>query len=303
MLRAGALPSLIGYVVCAIALTHAILDAKKNRTQRLLLLLTLFIYGSLLEYIGVSKGYYSYNPDFVMILDGVPFPVSLAWVGIIYSIMIIAERLSLNHWLRIITASLIALSLDWGLDPVAAALSLWSWNTNQGIFYGVPIHNFYGWFFIPAAFLIAYGLGWDIKRKRLKLHTITQIDTIDSLSRKIFTLLFVIPISLVILAAAGLIYLIPLIKSISHNWLYIGAICTVLITSLLIIRKRSSLPRRKLYDLLPPGILLFISLNYITYSFVIGRSDLGLFMLFTGFPLWLLFGFILARGKALPLDR
>jgi len=303
MLRAGALPSLIGYILCASAVTHAILDAKKNRIQRLLLLLVLFVYGSLLEYIGVAKGYYFYNPDFIMLLEGVPFPVSLAWVGIIYSVMIIAERLSLNHWLRIITASLIALSLDWGLDPAASALGLWSWNTNQGIFYGVPTHNFYGWFFIPAAFLIAYGLGWDKKNRRLKLHSVYEVDKMDSLCRKIYTLLFVIPVILILLAAAGLTYILLPIRSIPHNGLIICAICTVLITSLLIIRKRSGLKRSQLFDLLPPGILLFISLNYITYSFVIGRTDLGLFMLFTGFPLWLLFGFTLARGKTLPLDR
>jgi uncharacterized membrane protein len=302
MLRAEALPSLIGYILCAFALTHAILDAKRNRIQRLLLLFVLFVYGSLLEYIGVAKGYYFYNPDFVMILKGVPLPVSLAWVGIIYSVMIIAERLDLNHWLRIITASLIALSLDWGLDPAASALGLWTWDTHGREFFGVPGDNFYGWFFIPAAFLIAYGLDWDKKRKGLKLYTISEIDKINSLGRKIYTLLFVIPISLILLAAAGLIYLIAPMRYIPCIGLITGAACTVLSTSFLIIWKRSSLQRRKLYNLLPPGALLFISLNYTLYAFIIHRSDLGLLMLLTGIPLWFVFGFTLAKKKTELLE-
>lgn len=297
MLRAGALPSLIGYVVCALAVTHAVLDAKKNKVQRLLLLLTLFIYGSLLEYIGVAEGYYVYSPDFVMILDGVPLPVSLAWVGIIYSVMVTAERLDLNHGLRILTASLIALSLDWGLDPAASALGLWTWDTQGVPFFGVPIHNFYGWFFIPAAFLIAYGSGWDKNSRRVKLYSVNAIDKRDSLGRKIYTLLFVIPVSLIFLAAAGLIFILLPLRSITYTGLTLGAICTVLITSFLIIQKRSALKRRRLYDLLPPGILLFISLNYTVYSFAAGRSDLALLMLLTGFPMWLLLGFFLAKKR------
>lgn len=297
MLRAGALPSLIGYVVCALAVTHAVLDAKKNKVQRLLLLLTLFIYGSLLEYIGVAEGYYVYSPDFVMILDGVPLPVSLAWVGIIYSVMVTAERLDLNHGLRILTASLIALSLDWGLDPAASALGLWTWDTQGVPFFGVPIHNFYGWFFIPAAFLLAYGLGWDKNSRRLKLDSVYEIDKMDSLGRKIYTLLFVIPVSLILLAAGGLIYVLLPLRPIPHYGLIIVALCTVLITSFLIIRKRCALKRHKLYDLIPPGTLLFISLNYTVYSFVTGRSDLGLLMLLAGIPIWLVFGCTIIKKK------
>jgi len=295
MLHAGALPSLIGYILCALAVTHAVLDAKKNKTQRMLLLLTLFIYGSLLEFIGVAKGYYFYNPDFVMILDGVPLPVSLAWVGIIYSVMVTAERLDLNHGLRILTASLIALSLDWGLDPAASALGLWTWDTQGGLFFEVPVHNFYGWFFIPAAFLIAYGSGWDKNSRRVKLYSVYEIDKRDSLGRKIYTLLFVIPVSLILLAAAGLMFMLLPLRAITSTGLTIGALTTVLITSALIIQKRSALKRRRLYDLLPPGILVFISLNYTGYSFAAGRTDLGLLMLLTGIPIWLLFGCVIFK--------
>ncbi len=74
-----------------LAVVHAFFDAKENRVQRFLMLITLFIFGFLLEYMGVSTGNYYYASEAIMIFGIIPLSVTFAWVGIIYSIMLIGE--------------------------------------------------------------------------------------------------------------------------------------------------------------------------------------------------------------------
>ena len=116
------LPALVGYIMCGLAIIHALFDARENRVQRFLMLITLFAFGFLLEYNGVVSGNYVYGSEPVMLLGVIPLSVTFAWVGIIYSAMIIGERLKLPLWQRILTTTLITLSLDWGMDPIAVEL-------------------------------------------------------------------------------------------------------------------------------------------------------------------------------------
>lgn len=108
------LPTLVGYAMFGLALLHALVNGRANRPQRLLMLFTLLVYGTLLETNGVRNGNYYYPREHFINLGVVPLSVSLAWVGIIYSAMALAERLQLPTGLRILATTLIALSLDWG---------------------------------------------------------------------------------------------------------------------------------------------------------------------------------------------
>ena len=160
------LPGLIGYVLTGLAIIHALMDAKKNRFQRILILPTIFVFAAFLEVMGVITGLFSYSTEIIMILDRVPLSITLSWVGIIYSSMIISERLKLSLWLRILTTTLIALCLDWGMDPIAVESGAWTFG--GGEYFNVPAVNFFGWFFIPIAYLIPYGLTWNKDIKKLK---------------------------------------------------------------------------------------------------------------------------------------
>ncbi len=74
---------------------HALLNGQENRVQRILMLITLFLYGASLEYLGVVLGNYYYVTEAIMLLEVIPLSITLAWVGIIYSAMIIGESLKL----------------------------------------------------------------------------------------------------------------------------------------------------------------------------------------------------------------
>ena len=277
-----------------LAVMHAFFDAKENRVQRFLMLITLFIFGFLLEYMGVSTGNYYYTSEAIMIFGIIPLSVTFAWVGIIYSIMLIGDLLELPSWLRIITTSLIALSLDWGMDPIAVDLGAWTW-TFEGEYFTIPGFNFIGWFFIPIAYLIPYGITWDKENKKPQLLTIKQVDMNRTWTRRLFTLLIVVPIASGILIIVGIVSQIPFLYNMHLIALVIWASLSVIFSTGMIIWKRRNLKRKEWYDLFPPIILIVLGINYTFFGFLIGRLDLGFLMLITGLPLWLIFLFTLVK--------
>jgi uncharacterized membrane protein len=291
------IPTLVGYVLFILAACHAWLDARQDRFQRMLMLVSLFGFGTMVEYIGVTSGNYAYPREPGINMGVVPMSVSLAWVGIIYSVMIIAERLELPWYLRILATTLIAISLDWGMDPVAVHIGAWSWSF-EGAYFGVPGFNFFGWFFIPIVYLVAYGLGWDRQHRRLRLLNIREIDGERSWARKLYTILGVIPLSLGLLMAATLpLAKIPVLNNMPLIPLIIWAVLSVAGASALVISRRDRLGRSHRFDLIPPAILTYIGLNYALFGFGTARPDLGLIMLVTGVPLWLALVFTLAKDK------
>ncbi len=291
------LPALVGYIVCGLAIIHALFDARENRVQRFLMLITLFAFGFLLEYNGVVSGNYVYGSEPVMLLGVIPLSVTFAWVGIIYSAMIIGERLKLPIWQRILTTTLITLSLDWGMDPIAVELGAWTWSFSGGDYFGIPGFNFIGWFFIPIAYLIPYGLSWNKESKKLHLLTINEIDENNSLGRKLYTCLVVVPIAMLILIVVGLICRIDFIYDLHWIILLIWMLLTVVLAAGTIVWKRVNLKRSKWFDLIPPAILLFIAYFYLTYSLLLSLFNLSLLMIFTTIPLLLAFIFTLLKKR------
>ncbi len=291
------LPALVGYIMCGLVIIHAIFDARENRVQRLLMLVTLFAFGFLLEFNGVVSGNYVYASEAIMILGVIPLSVTFAWVGIIYSAMIIGDRLKLSLWLRILTTTLITLSLDWGMDPIAVEFGAWTWMYSGGDYFGIPGFNFIGWFFIPIAYLIPYGLNRNKVSKKFQLLTINKIDENNSLGRKLYTCLVVVPIAMGILLVVGIICRIEFIYDLHWIILLIWMLFTVVFTAGMILWKHVNLKYSKWFDLIPPTILLFIAYFYLTYSIALGFFNLSLLMFFTTIPLLLAFIFTLRKKR------
>ena len=289
------LPGLIGYILTGLTVVHALMDAKKNRIQRILMIATIFVFAASLELIGVFTGVFSYAQELIMILDMVPLSITLSWVGIIYSSMIITERLKLSIWQRILTTTLIALSLDWGMDPIAVESGAWMFG--GGEYFNIPAFNFFGWFFIPIAYLVPYGLSWEKDSKKLKLLNVAEVDAKRSLHRRLYTVLLVIPIGLGILLLVGSFTRIPFIFNLPLIFLVIWMIFTIVWASGFIIWKRENLKRTKWFDLIPPSSLLIIACFYAIASFLLGLLTMGLLMLTATLPYLLAFIFTLRKKR------
>ncbi len=289
------LPGLIGYILTGLAIVHALMDAKANRVQRILMLVTIFVFAASLELIGVFTGIFSYASELIMILNRVPLSITLSWVGIIYSSMIITERMKLSLWQRILTTTLIALSLDWGGDPIAVETGAWTFG--GGEYFNIPAMNFIGWFFIPIAYLVPYGLSWDKDRKKLRIMNIAEVDTRRSLLRRLYTVLLVIPIGLGILMLVGMFTRIPLIFNLPLVFLVVWMIFTIVWASGIIIWKNDNLKRIQWFDLIPPSSLLILAYFYAISSFFLGLIYLGLLMLLSALPFLLAFVFTLRKKR------
>lgn len=288
------LPGLIGYILAGLTIFHALMDARKNRIQRILMLVTILVFTIVVELIGVLTGIFSYATELIMVLDRVPLSITLSWVGIIYSSMVITEHLKLSLWQRILTTTLIALSLDWGMDPIAVESGAWTFG--GGEFFNIPAYNFFGWFFIPIAYLIPYGLSWEKDDRKLRLLNIIEIDSKHSLLRRLYTVLLVIPIGLGILILVGIFTRIAFVSNAPLEFLVGWAIFTILWASGIIIWKNKNLKRTKWIDLIPPSSLLIISYFYVISSFLFSLFALGLLMLISSLPYLLAFVFVLRKN-------
>jgi len=289
------LPGLIGYILTGLTIVHALIDAKKNRVQRILMLTTIFVYAAVLEVMGVITGLFSYATELIMILDRAPLSISLSWVGIIYSSIIITERLKISLWQRILTTTLLALSLDWGMDPIAVESGAWTFG--GGEYFNIPALNFFGWFFIPIAFLIAYSLSWNRDSKSLELLSIAEVDSKNSLIRKLYTVLVAVPFGLGILILGGSVTRIPVVYHLNSVILAIWAIFTVVWASGMIVWKNENLRLSHWIDLIPPCILLIIACYYLIFGLIYTYFTLGIIMLLTTLPYVLALIFTLRKKR------
>lgn len=105
--------------------------------------------GFLVEVIGVRTGLpfgvYSYTSALGISLLNVPIVMAFAWIILIAWV----RQLQLPFWLG---AALMVVS-DLTLDPVTTlALHLWHWS-DPGIYFGIPLSNFAGWYVVSAIML------------------------------------------------------------------------------------------------------------------------------------------------------
>ena len=135
----------------------------------LLFFISSFLISLFLELIGANKGYifgkYSYNTQLCPgpLVGNVPILIALSWTGLIYMSLnysFIIIGINFNDLItleNILFTSLLITILDLVLDPIAVDEGRWKWQS-PGKYYGIPIKNFFGWFFNTAIILSFYKL-------------------------------------------------------------------------------------------------------------------------------------------------
>jgi uncharacterized membrane protein len=109
---------------------------------------------------GVVFGSYRYTtvlgPSF---LGLVPYMIPMAWFTLVYPSYVIAEWLVPAQWIpwqrRLAVAALgatVVTGVDMAVDPVMVAAGGWIWQV-RGVFFGVPAHNYFGWWLTAFAMI------------------------------------------------------------------------------------------------------------------------------------------------------
>ncbi|MCT2536139.1 carotenoid biosynthesis protein [Aquibacillus koreensis] len=142
---------LILYAVCALEL---FIYASDKGTKNLIILkgaVSIAINTFLIEVIGVATGFpfgaYQYQPTLGFLVFGVPFTITVAWLGVIVNSIMISNQKT-KVWRAMEVGAWVVL-LDLILDPVAERMHFWDWYGN-GLYYDIPLTNFISWFVIGA---------------------------------------------------------------------------------------------------------------------------------------------------------
>jgi len=143
------------YVLAMLCLRQALRRGRFAITT----LLAGMVYGVLLEYATIlNYQAYTYGHFLVILFGAVPLCIGVSWGIIIYTVMETSDRLGLPVAVRPLLDTLLALTIDMSMDAVAIRLGFWTWGTN-GAWFGVPLGNFYGWFWVVLSFSLLLRLG------------------------------------------------------------------------------------------------------------------------------------------------
>jgi putative membrane protein len=114
-----------------------------------------FLLGYLIEFIGVKYGFvfgqYRYGQTLGPKLFSVPVIIGLNWLLVMYCVASLTESLRTSVIIKVIIASLLALAMDWLIEPVAMRFDFWNWQNNV-----VPFQNYVGWFVTSVIMQSAY---------------------------------------------------------------------------------------------------------------------------------------------------
>ena len=140
--------------ISLIIFSDFVIHAGKKRSKMIFWGVLVFVVGFIAEIIGVKTGlifgHYSYGKVLQPQVYGVPVAIGCAWVGILFSSLAVAQRITRHFiWLPIFNAFLMVV-FDIFLEPTAVLLNYWTWQNS------ILLQNYIAWFVI-GLFLALYG--------------------------------------------------------------------------------------------------------------------------------------------------
>jgi putative membrane protein len=95
---------------------------------------------------GIPFGRFEYGQLLGFKLLGVPPVIGLNWLVLVLGLAMTARRLTSRRWLCALLAGVMAVFLNYFMEPVAMSLEYWVWKEEYA-----PLQNFAAWFLIAAA--------------------------------------------------------------------------------------------------------------------------------------------------------
>lgn len=129
--------------------------------------------GFIAEVVGVRYGLvfggYRYTDVLSPHFLEVPLVMICAWLVLAGYVRQMLSGFRLSRWLLIVLASIWMTAIDLVIDPLAAnALGYWRW-FETGVYYGIPSHNFIGWF--AVSLLVFWSLRGPVVKNVWAQHT------------------------------------------------------------------------------------------------------------------------------------
>ncbi len=117
-----------------------------KNTALVLFTALVFVIGWSAEWLGVNTGLlfgqYAYGKTLGPKIAETPLMIGVNWVMITYAAGMVVNQWALKQkkWLKIITAAVLMVGIDFFIEPVAPLLDFWNWENDI-----VPTQNYWGW--------------------------------------------------------------------------------------------------------------------------------------------------------------
>ncbi|MFT6361138.1 MAG: putative membrane protein [Candidatus Paceibacteria bacterium] len=149
--------SILAVVTLAVPAFWAMWNIYGGRGIFVVILLGLF--ALMIETIGIHTGFPYSHFEYMMpfgykLFETTPWTVFIAWSPLVIGVFLLTHSWFKKWWSRVLVYLGLLIGTDLVLDPGAVARGLWQYE-EIGLWYAVPIENFFGWVFSG---LIAYGL-------------------------------------------------------------------------------------------------------------------------------------------------
>ncbi|ACV13088.1 hypothetical protein Huta_2927 [Halorhabdus utahensis DSM 12940] len=150
--------TLFGALIFGLALSHAWPDRRRTT-----MVVSGLAYGLLLEQLTIlAYEAYSYPVgEYLVTLANVPLAIGLLWASVLYAGYVSARNGGLTGIAAALFVALFALHVDLAIDAVAIRVPYWEWG-RWGEWFGVPLGNFVGWFWVAVAY---GGWWWFVERQ------------------------------------------------------------------------------------------------------------------------------------------
>jgi putative membrane protein len=106
-----------------------------------------FLIGYFIELIGITTGYpfgiYEYGLNLGPKLLGVPVVIGVNWFLLTISCGFVSQHIFENRKIRLLSAALLMVFIDFLIEPVSDELGYWFWADGY-----VPARNYLGWFVV-----------------------------------------------------------------------------------------------------------------------------------------------------------
>lgn len=114
-------------------------------------LLSSFLAEVLGVHTGLLFGSYGYGEALGPKLWGVPLLIAANWLLLVYVTGIMVQALPAAPWIRALAAAMLMVLLDLLIEPVAAVLDLWTWES-----YRIPAGNYLAWLILGWLFQVYF---------------------------------------------------------------------------------------------------------------------------------------------------
>lgn len=147
------LPLISSLAIVAFAIPSYYFLIKNEKKKAIYTIIAISTFAIIIETIGIATGFpyseFFYGEELGFKLFGLtPWTVFFAFTPLVLGSVFYAKKFLNKKIFSVVNffilSTLILVATDLILDPVAAKLGFWFW-VEEGIYYGIPLQNYFGW--------------------------------------------------------------------------------------------------------------------------------------------------------------